>query len=145
MQSIVKLLGVTSCCIVGSITAAKAEPTVLADAELDRVAAGSCSGIPGCVDQPLGGFQRPGLLFSPLSRLRPFPPDAPDPDRRVPIEGDGRCRTGACQPIFSFAPFPSPEPIAPVDFAPFAPVTPFLTPISFGGCGGPAATCAGAG
>jgi hypothetical protein len=109
MKSIVKLFGISTCCLVGGIIAANAEPTLLADADLDGVTAGSCSGIPNCVDPPLGGFQRPGLLFSPLSRLSPaepaepdpFPQVGPDPDQPIPVEG-GRCWTGGCPNLSLF-------------------------------------------
>jgi len=48
MKSIMKLVGLTSGCLVGSVAAANAEPTVLADAELDRVSAGySCISVLG--------------------------------------------------------------------------------------------------
>ena len=135
MQSIVKLVGISSCCLVGGVAAANAEPTILADAELDVVTAGSCSGIPNCVDPPGGFFQRSSLLRSPLSRLGPFVPVAPDPNGPVPTEPPG-CETGAC------GPFPGLPSVVPAGFPSIPPPTPLLTPLGFGGCGGPAGTCA---
>lgn len=103
MKSVIKLLGVSSCCLAIVITSAKAEPMLLADAELDRVAAGSCLvGTTNCNDTP--GY---GLFVGFVGPLRY------NPNVGIPVEPPG-CETGACQP----SPFllPRLEPITPIGF-----------------------------
>lgn len=152
MKSIVKLFGISSCCLVGSVAAANAEPTVLADAELDRVAAGLGLPGPGNFGIPFdfGGVPPGDNTFSCAAiGCRPGEPGYPHSGGPVPVEPPG-CETGACGPL---DPFPTLEPIAPIELSPRAPVPPSLFPpiepilISrlFGGCGGPAATCPGIG
>lgn len=77
MKSIAKLAGLSTCCLAGGVVVADAEPIVLADAELDRVAAGACMAGPGaqyCNDTP-GAFIL--LLFPPPPPIAPGPSDPP--------------------------------------------------------------------
>jgi hypothetical protein len=74
MQLIVNSAGAAFALLIAS-TAANAEPTVLADAELDRVAAGGClagSGAGYCNDTP--GFVILPLSFLPLPTFAPIAP-----------------------------------------------------------------------
>lgn len=138
MKSTFNLVGVSSCCLAMGVAAANAEPVTLADVDLDRVTAGDSQPAP-----PGTGLFGLGLLFPPgeINCLALGCPGSP-PSGPVPTEPPG-CETGACGPsglIFTF------DPVAPVEVAPLAPVTLLWTPLGFvGGCGGPAATCAGAG
>lgn len=88
MKSIVTFFGISTCCLTVVVTAAQAEPTVLADSELDGVTAGQLS----------AASSLPGLFIqSPLSLLYPPPPR--EPGVRIPVEGPG-CNTGfgPCDP-----------------------------------------------
>ena len=120
MKSIVKLIGISSCCLTIGVTAVDAEPTVLADAELDRVAAGAClAGHGPCNDTVPGGR---GLLNGPYSRLGAFwPPSPSGPEGPRPTEPPG-CETGACGPGPGL--FPGLPPLAPIGFPPprFVPI-----------------------
>lgn len=110
MMSIVKLIGISSCCLAIGATAADAEPTVLADAELDRVVAGfSCLAGTDCPYLP------GGRLFLHLDN---FPSHFPSvPGGPQPHEPAG-CETGACRPGPPDT-LPALNPIAPIDFPQF--------------------------
>lgn len=122
MVPIIKLLGVSTCCLVGA-TAAAAEPLALDDAELDWVAAGD---------------SRPGIWAFPIPPRTPFSP-VELPNGPIPVEGPG-CNTGGgpCDPS------PPPLPIVgPGGFPFIGPFPGIFGPLGFGGgcVGGPAATC----
>jgi len=114
MKSIVKLVGVTSCCLVGGVTAANAEPTMLADAELDRVAAGSCAIDLGNCD---GFNDMPGVILLPLGfpTILPISPGEP-----------------GLPPLVN----PGFEPVLPGGLPPSAQFFPLFGPLGGGGCGG---------
>lgn len=87
MKSIVKLVGISSCCIALGAAAANADPVPLADAELDRVAAGACMAGPGaqyCNDTPCCLiFPRPPLRRFQLISLEPITFGQPPEFRRI--------------------------------------------------------------
>lgn len=135
MKTIVKSVAVSSCCLAIGVAAANAEPTVLADAELDRVTAGDSQ--PTRLGTGLFGL---GLFFPPgeINCLALGCPGSP-PSGPVPTEPPG-CETGACVPGAPFPSFPFPG-----NRPPFVlPTQPFLFFLG-GGCGGPAGTCPGIG
>lgn len=130
MKSIVKLIGISSCCIALGTAAANADPVPLADAELDRVAAGVI------------GVQWPIPKFHPAFLDPPAPPL--EPGENIPVHGPG-CNTGGgpCQ-YTNPDPLPSTPPsfeLIAIDGSP--PVQPFTFQFPLGGCGGPATLCAG--
>ena len=120
MKSIVKFLGVSSCCLVGSVAAANAEPKVLADADLDRIAAG-VDLFELDVGNPFhfGGIPAADRIYCAAIGCRPGEPGYPNPGSPptgpVPTEPPG-CETGACLPGFPFPSRPLPgigEPFLP--------------------------------
>ena len=121
MKSIVKVFGVSSCCLLIGAASAMAEPTVLADVELDHVTAGD-SQPTRLVTGRLGW----GLLVPPgeVNCLAIGCPGSP-PGGPVPTEPPG-CETGACKP--GLRPFPGWAPIIPVDLRSIERFTPFWRP-----------------
>ena len=115
MKTIVKSVAVSSCCLAIGVAAANAEPTVLADAELDRVTAGDSQ--PTRLGTGLFGL---GLFFPPgeINCLALGCPGSP-PSGPIPTEPPG-CETGACTPTFPGL-VPLIEPIAFPSIGPFIP------------------------
>ena len=116
MKSMIKLIGISSCCLVIGMAAARAEPVALGEGELDRVTAGD--------SRPTQlGFGFLGLSFPWFFNPRP----GPVPGGPVPFEGPG-CNTGGgpCEPSLPSPSFPFGPGIA------FPPPFPTVGPFGFG-------------
>lgn len=109
MKSIVKLVGISSCCIALGAAAANADPVPLADAELDRVAAGAFD----------TAVSFPKLSLAPRALVLRYEtgPLRYEPGQPIPIEGPG-CHTGGgpCQPQPSLVPLIDLSDEAPVGY-----------------------------
>jgi len=78
--NLVKLLGVASCCVVMTVSVAKADAVALSETDLDRVTAGQLLDPIELPSEFQGKFDLlPGLLAPP-----PPPPPPPEPDPVVP-------------------------------------------------------------